>query len=241
MSTATPTVFIVDNDVSVRGSLETLIESAGWRPETFASAEEFLVRPRLHGPSCLLLDITQSGIDGLTLQQRLAAERADLPVVMMTSPGDVPMAVRAMRAGAFSLLTKPLAGEVVLCVVGEAFEQSWEAIRRESETRDLRERYASLSIREREVMTLVVAGLLNKQVGGRLGITEITVKAHRGKVMRKMGANSLPHLVTMAAALRIAPPAAWRDIRPFRPTPAVVGGAWDLPSAGIYLETAAVG
>lgn len=240
MSTTNPTVFIVDHDVSVRESLGTLIASAGWRPETFASADEFLARPRHHGPSCLLLDVTLSGIDGLILQQRLAADRADLPIIVITSHSDVPMAVRAMRAGAFSLLTKPLADELVLSVVGEAFEQSWEAIRREAETRQLREHYASLSLREREVMSLVVAGLLNKQVGGRLGITEITVKAHRGRVMRKMEANSLPDLVTMAATLRVqpAPALAMRQVRPFRPSPARAEGGWSSPMAERYLEAA---
>jgi FixJ family two-component response regulator len=216
MSAPIPTVFIVDDDISVRESLEALIHAEGWRAEAFASGHDFLTRPRLHGPSCLLLDLALPGLDGLALQQRLAAERTEMPIIIITGHGDVVMTVRAMKAGAVEFLMKPLAGEAVLRAVREAVERSHEVLQREAQTRELRERYDSLSVREREVMALVVAGLLNKQVGGRLGISEITVKAHRGRVMRKMRASSLPDLVTMAASLRLtpAPAALLRELRP---------------------------
>jgi FixJ family two-component response regulator len=204
MSHATPIVFVVDDDVSVRESLELLIRSAGWQPETFASAQEFLSRPRVLAPSCLVLDVTLPDLNGLDLQKRVALDRMDMPIIFITGYGDVPTTVQAMKAGAVEFLTKPFGDDVLLNAIRHAIERSRTALRREAEIRALRDRYASLSRREREVMALVVSGLLNKQVGGELGISEITVKAHRGKVMRKMKAGSLADLVNMAATLRLA-------------------------------------
>jgi FixJ family two-component response regulator len=205
MSHATPIVFIVDDDVSVRESLEALIRCAGWQPETFASAQEFLSRPRVLAPSCLVLDVTLPDLNGLDLQKRVAADRTDMPIIFITGYGDVPMTVQAMKAGAVEFLTKPFGDDVLLSAVRNAIERSHSALDHEAEIRALRDRHASLTPREREVMALVVSGLLNKQVGGELGISEITVKAHRGKVMRKMKAGSLADLVNMAASLRLAP------------------------------------
>jgi FixJ family two-component response regulator len=205
MSHASPIVFIVDDDISVRESLEALIRCAGWQPETFASAQEFLARPRVLAPSCLVLDVTLPGLNGLDLQKRVAADRTDMPIIFITGYGDVPMTVQAMKAGAVEFLTKPFSDDVLLGAIRNAIERSQTALDHEAEMRGLRDRHASLSRREREVMALVVSGLLNKQVGFELGISEITVKAHRGKVMRKMEAHSLADLVTMAARLRLAP------------------------------------
>jgi FixJ family two-component response regulator len=200
MADDTAIVFVVDDDVSVRESLELLIRHAGWRAETFMSAGEFLARPRATVPSCLVLDVTLPGLNGLELQQQLA-ERRDMPIIFITGYGDVPMTVRAMKAGAIEFLTKPLKDDELLDAIRHAIERSRVALRRETELHVLRNCYGSLTPREREVMALVVSGLLNKQVGGELGISEITVKAHRGQLMRKMKADSLPDLVTMAAKL----------------------------------------
>jgi FixJ family two-component response regulator len=197
-------VFVVDDDVSVRESLELLIKSAGWRPKTFASAQEFLSRPQPTVPCCLVLDVTLPGLNGLELQQQLAG-RTDMPIIFITGHGDVPMTVQAMKAGAVEFLTKPFKDDVLLDAIRGAIERSRTALRVDSEMRTLTHCYQSLTPREREVMTLVISGLLNKQVGGELGISEITVKAHRGQVMRKMKADSLPHLVTMAARLGLRP------------------------------------
>jgi FixJ family two-component response regulator len=205
MPHATPIVFVVDDDVSVRESLELLISSAGWQPETFVSAQEFLSHPRALAPSCLLLDVNLPDLNGLDLQQRVAADRIDMPIIFITGYGDVPMTVRAMKAGAIEFLTKPFSDEVLLDAIRHAIERSHTALDREAELQTLRDRHATLSRREQEVMALVVSGLLNKQVGGELGISEITVKAHRGQVMRKMKAGSLADLVTMAARLHHAP------------------------------------
>ena len=204
MSDVTSIVFVVDDDVSVRESLELLIRAAGWQPETFASALEFQSRPRPTVPCCLVLDVTLPGLSGLELQQRLV-ERTDMPIIFITGHGDVPMSVQAMKAGAVEFLTKPFTNDVLLDAIGGAIKRSRTAVRQEAERRVLRSAYASLTPREREVMALVVSGLLNKQVGGELGISEITVKAHRGQVMRKMKADSLPELVTMAARLGLRP------------------------------------
>jgi FixJ family two-component response regulator len=206
MPDATPIVFVVDDDISVRESLELLIKSAGWRPETFASGQEFLARPRTTVPCCLLLDMTLPGFNGLEVQRQLA-ERTEMPIIFISGHGDVPTSVQAMKAGAVEFLTKPFSDVVLMDAIRGAIERSRVALRLDAETRALKARYESLTAREREVMALVVSGLLNKQVGGELGISEITVKAHRGQVMRKMRADSLPDLVTMAArlGLRSAP------------------------------------
>ena len=201
----TPVVFVVDDDVSVRESLELLIQNAGWQPETFASAQEFLARPRVLAPSCLVLDVSLPDLNGLDLQKRIL-DRTDMPIIFITGHGDVPMTVRAMKAGAVEFLTKPFDDEVLLSAIRNAIERSESALGDEANMRVLRERYALLSPREREVMSLVASGLLNKQVGGELGISEITVKGHRGRVMQKMKAASFADLVTMAARLRLPPP-----------------------------------
>lgn len=204
MSPVTPVVFVVDDDISVRESLELLIRSAGWRVETFTSATDFLAYPRADVPCCLVLDVSLPDLNGLELQQRLD-DRRELPIVFITGHGDIPMSVRAMKAGATEFLTKPFQDDALLDAVRGGIERSTAALSRETELKTLRESYATLSRREREVMGLVVSGLLNKQVGGELGISEITVKAHRGKVMRKLKAGSLADLVKMAARLHLAP------------------------------------
>lgn len=196
-----PVVFVVDDDVSVRESLELLIRSAGWQPEIFPSATAFLAHPRVLAPSCLILDVSLPDLNGLELQDRIAADRMALPIIFITGHGDIPITVRAMKAGAIEFLTKPFRDDVLLSAIRQAVERSRAALDQEAEVRALKDCYASLTRREREVMALVVAGRLNKQVGGELGISEITVKAHRGRVMRKMKANSLADLVTLAAKL----------------------------------------
>jgi FixJ family two-component response regulator len=197
-------VFVVDDDVSVRESLELLIETEGWRPETFASAQEFLARSRPLVPCCLVLDVALPDLNGLDLQKRVAVDRSDMPVIFITGYGDVPSSVQAMKAGAMEFLTKPFGGDALLSAIRQALERSQRALAREVKMKALRDNYGSLTPREREVMVLVTSGLLNKQVGGELGISEITVKAHRGQVMRKMGADSLPALVHMVATLGLA-------------------------------------
>ena len=197
----TPVVFIVDDDVSVRESLELLVSSEGWEPELFASAQEFLARPRSHVPSCLVLDVNLPDLNGLDLQKRVAADRIDMPIIFITGYGDIPMTVRAMKAGAIEFLTKPFGDDVLLNAIRNAIGRSQAALDFEEGIRSLRQRYTTLSSREREVMALVVSGKLNKQVGGELGISEITVKAHRGHLMGKMNADSFADLVRMAAAL----------------------------------------
>jgi FixJ family two-component response regulator len=201
MPNVKPIVFVVDDDISVRESLQSLIRCAGWEAETFASAEEFLGRSRALGPSCLVLDVSLPDLNGLELQRRIGGDRTEMPIIFITGHGDVPMTVRAMKAGAVEFLTKPFNDEVLLNAIRDAIEQSLAALAHGAEIRVLRDCHATLSRREREVMALVVTGLLNKQVGGELGISEITVKAHRGKVMRKMRADSLADLVNMNARL----------------------------------------
>jgi FixJ family two-component response regulator len=203
MSHTRPVVFVVDGDVSVRESLETLIWAAGWQPETFASANEFLARPRSLAPSCLVLDVRLPDMNGLDLQARLV-DRTEIAIIFITAHGDVPMTVRAMKAGAVEFLTKPFRDDMLLAAVRQGLERSGSALARDAEMQRLRYCYASLTLRERQVMALVVSGRLNKQAGGELGISETTVKAHRGKVMRKMKARTVPDLVHMAAKLGLA-------------------------------------
>src|ERR1700733_2516164 len=202
MSDVTPIVFVVDDDISVRESLESLIRCEGWQPQTFASAQEFLDYPRVLVPNCLVLDVSLPGLNGLDLQRLVAAERTAMPIIFITGYGDVPMTVQAMKAGAVEFLTKPFSDEVLLNAIRDALERSRAALDHEAEMRAVRDCYASLTSREKEVMALVVSGLLNKQVAAELGISEITVKAHRGNMMRKMGAPSLAGLVIMADRLR---------------------------------------
>jgi FixJ family two-component response regulator len=199
VTTSHPTsvVYVVDDDVSVREALELLIETAGWRVEAFESAEAFLARARVNAPSCVVLDYSLPRLNGLELQQRIAAERSDMPIIFLTGHADVPMSVQAMKAGAVELLTKPFSDDVLLVAIEQALQRSEAALHRDAEMRDVRARYESLSRRERDVMELVVVGLLNKQVADRLGISEITVKAHRGRMMRKMRVRSVADLVKM--------------------------------------------
>ena len=197
----TPIVFVVDDDVSVRESLELLIHSAGWSPETFPSAAAFLARPRVDVPSCLVLDVSLPDLNGLELQTRIADDRFELPIIFITGYGDVPMTVRAMKAGAVEFLTKPIDEQSLLRALDDAVGKARATFEGQVNLRALRDGYASLSRRERQVMALVSSGFLNKQVGVRLGISEITVKAHRGHLMRKMQAPSFAELVNMAARL----------------------------------------
>jgi len=201
-----PVVFVVDDDISVRESLELLLRTAGWKVETFASANAFLARGRVNAPCCLVLDVSLPDLNGLDVQKRVVG-RADMPIIFITGHGDIPMSVKAMKAGAVEFLTKPFDGDALLNAIGDAIERSRTTLGNEAEIRALRDSYDSLTQRERQVMELVVAGLLNKQVGNGLGISEITVKAHRGKVMQKMKADSLAQLVAIAARLGIGPAA----------------------------------
>jgi len=200
-----PIVFVVDDDVSVRESLELLIKFAGWQPETFASAGEFLARPRTATPNCLVLDISLPDLNGLELQKLIASERTDMPIIFITGHGDVPMTVQAMKAGAAEFLTKPFDDEVLLSAIRHALKRSMAVLDDQVEITALRSSYESLTPREQEVLQLVVAGMLNKQIGLKLGISEITVKAHRGKMMQKMKADSLADLVKTAVRLGLAP------------------------------------
>jgi FixJ family two-component response regulator len=201
-----PIVFVVDDDVSVRESLAALIRWAGWQPETFSSAADFLARGRNDAPSCLVLDVDLPDLNGLDLQQRVAADRADLPIIFLTGYGDIPMTVRAMKAGAAEFLTKPFERDVMLKAIQDAIDRSRTALEQASHLKTLRERYATLTRREREVFAGVASGLLNKQVGADLGMAEATVKAHRGQIMQKMKADSLADLVRIAAKLDLQLP-----------------------------------
>lgn len=200
-----PIVFVVDDDVSVRESLELLIQFAGWQAETFTSAQEFLARPRVQTPSCLVLDVSLPDLNGLELQKLIASERNEMPIIFITGHGDVPMTVQAMKGGAFEFLTKPFADEVLLSAIRHAIKRSAAVLDDQAEISALRNNYESLTPREQEVMRLVVAGMLNKQIGLKLEISEITVKAHRGKMMQKMKADSVADLVKTAVTLGLAP------------------------------------
>jgi FixJ family two-component response regulator len=203
MPAPTPIVFVIDDDVSVRESLELLVRYEGWQAETFASADEFLARPREFVPSCLILDLSLPGFSGLDLQERIAGERTDMPIIFITGHGDIPSTVQAMKAGAVEFLTKPFTDDALLTAVRHALDRSRIALNQDAESQKLQDCYESLSIRERQVMWLVVSGLLNKQVSSELGIREITVKVHRGRVMEKMKADSFAELVEMATRLRV--------------------------------------
>jgi FixJ family two-component response regulator len=201
---ATPTVFVVDDDEFVREALETLIQVAGWRARTFASADLFLAYPPAAGPSCLVLDVNMPGLSGLDLQAAVAGDRGDMPIIFVTGYGDIQMSVRAMKAGAAEFLTKPFGDQVMLDAIGVALERSRATVGDRAALQALRDSYADLSPRERQVMAGVVSGRMNKQVGGDLGISEITVKKHRGRVMEKMQARSLAELVNMSARLGLS-------------------------------------
>ena len=201
-----PVITIVDDDPSAREGLSSLIQSAGWRAETFASAQEFLARPRTEVPSCLILDLQLPGLSGLDLQKRMAEVGLEIPIVFLTGHGNIPASVRAMKAGAVEFLTKPFDEEELLRAIQEAIERDRRTRQRHAEMRELHGRYKSLTPREQQVMQQVVTGLLNKQIAAELNITEFTVKIHRGHVMRKMRADSLADLVRMAESLRISSP-----------------------------------
>ena len=200
-----PIVFVVDDDISVRESLELMIKFAGWQPETFASAKDFLARPRISTPCCLVLDVSLPDLNGLELQKLIASERTDMPIIFITGHGDVPMTVQAMKAGAVEFLTKPFDDELLLSAIRHALKRSAAVLDDQAEITAMRNTYESLTPREQDVMRLVVAGMLNKQIGLKLGISEITVKAHRGKVMQKMKADSVADLVKTAVKLGLAP------------------------------------
>ncbi len=213
-SAAAPIVFVVDDDISVRESLESLLSFVGLKTETFASAKEFLARPRVDVPSCLVLDVSLPDLNGLDLQKLVAVDRTDMPIIFITGHGDVPMTVQAMKAGAVEFLTKPIDDEALISAIKYAIKRSSAAMGDESELRELRKYYDSLTPREREVMEMVVSGMLNKQVGIKLGISEITVKAHRGKVTQKMKVDSLADLVKIAIKLGLAPATnPWHSVR----------------------------
>jgi FixJ family two-component response regulator len=203
MPQVSPIVFVVDDDISVRESLELLIRHEGLEVETFVSLKEFLDRPRVFAPACLILDFSLPGLNGLELQKRVAVERPNMPIIFITGHGNIPMTVQAMKAGAVEFLTKPFSDEVLLNAIRNAIERSKALVDRDAQIQLLKIRYARLTSRERDVMALVVIGLPNKQIGDRLGISEITVKGHRGSMMRKMNADSLAGLVNMAARLRL--------------------------------------
>ncbi|MGZ6984806.1 MAG: response regulator transcription factor [Ilumatobacteraceae bacterium] len=207
-----PVVFVVDDDVSVRESLELLILSYGWRPAIFSSAEEFLARSHVDGPSCLVLDVRLPELNGLDLQKQVEGQ-ADLPIIFITGVGDVPTTVQAMKAGALEFLTKPFGDDVLYDAITAAIELSRLTLAEAAEHQALQDLYSSLTPRQCEVMSCVVAGLLNKQIASELGLSEITVKAHRGQVMRKMKVDSLAELVRLAAALDIQRHTRYEGIR----------------------------
>jgi FixJ family two-component response regulator len=200
-----PIVFVVDDDISVRESLEMLIKFAGWQPRIFASAEEFLADQRTEAPSCLVLDVSLPDLNGLQLQKLIAGERVEMPIIFITGHGDVPMTVQAMKAGAVEFLTKPFDDEALLSAIRHALKRSAAVLDEQAEIKSLRSSYESLTPREQDVMRCVVSGMLNKQIGLQLGISEITVKAHRGKMMQKMKVDSVAELVKTAVRLGLTP------------------------------------
>jgi FixJ family two-component response regulator len=217
MSSELPVVFVVDDDVSMREALRNLLRSVGLQVKTFDTAQNFLAHPQPDAPGCLVLDVRLPGLSGLDLQRELARAEIDLPIIFITGHADIPMSVRAMKAGAIEFLTKPFRDQDLLDAVQEAIGKNREARAQSQQTQELRARYLALTAREQEVMRLVVEGLLNKQIAGQLGTTEATIKLHRGRVMHKMQAASLAELIRMAERLEIPVVQQTRVISPLPP------------------------